>query len=129
MPLKREKMREYMRERRRRQRDERKAAQPKPGAIPPFPADPAAALAEWSRKLKIPPGHPNAGKPLILPDYILSFIRDVFLHRESFLCIGRKNAKSAGRGRVPFGAPGRGRCGCLGTGRALRPYLRKRPTN
>ena len=97
MPLKREKMREYMRERRRRQRDEREAAQPKPDAIPPFPADPAAALASWSRrKLIVPPGHPNAGKPLILPDFILEFIADVFLHRESFLCIGRKNAKSAG---------------------------------
>ena len=32
---------------------------------------------------------------MILPDYGVSFIRDVFKHRETFLCIGRKNAKSA----------------------------------
>ena len=97
MPLSREKQRLYMRERRAKAKAERKAALPKYGKIPPFPADPAAALAKWSRrKLKIPPGHPNAGKPLILPDYIVSFVDDVFKNRESFLCIGRKNAKSAG---------------------------------
>ena len=96
MPLKREKMREYMRKRRARQRDELAAQQPKPSAIPAFPADPARALAEWSRaKLVIPLGHPNAGKPLILPDYGIAFIADVFKHRESFLCVARKNAKSA----------------------------------
>ena len=97
MPLSRHKQKLYMRERRARQRDERKAKLPKLGKIPKFPDDPAAALAKWSRtKLKIPPGHPNAGKPLILPDYIVSFVDDVFKNRESFLCIGRKNAKSAG---------------------------------
>ena len=65
--------------------------------IKPFPADPAQALADWSRdNLVVPPGHANAGKPLILPDFIVGFIRDVFSNRESFLCIGRKNAKSAG---------------------------------
>lgn len=82
-----------MREYRARRRD---ARTPKPGKLPKFPDDPARALASWSkRKLKVPPGHAAAGKPLILPDYGIAFIRDVFLHRESFLCIGRKNAKSA----------------------------------
>ena len=86
-----------MRERRAKAKAVRKAKLPRYGKIPPFPADPATALAEWSRtKLKIPPGHPNAGKPLILPDYIVSFVDDVFKNRESLLCIGRKNAKSAG---------------------------------
>ena len=82
-------MREYRRKR-------REAAAPKPGKLPAFPADPAAALAAWSAsKLKIPPGHSLAGQPLILPDYGIAFIRDVFLHREALLCIARKNAKSA----------------------------------
>ena len=86
-----------MRERRAKAKAVRKAKLPRYGKIPRFPADPATALAEWSRtKLKIPPGHPNAGKPLILPDYIVSFVDDVFKNRESLLCIGRKNAKSAG---------------------------------
>ena len=79
-------------------RAEQKAKRnPKPSPIPAFPADPAAALASWSRrKLKIPPGHPRSGKPLVLPEYITAFVDDVFKHRESLLCIGRKNAKSAG---------------------------------
>ena len=87
-------MREYQRKRRAKIK-----AESKPAVVPikPFPRDPAQALADWSRdKLVIPPGHPNAGKPLILPGFIVDFIRDVFLNRESFLCIGRKNAKSAG---------------------------------
>ena len=64
--------------------------------IPPFPSDPAGELARWSRDvLKVPAGHPRAGDPMILPDYGVEFIRDALTHRESFLCIGRKNAKSA----------------------------------
>ncbi len=45
--------------------------------------------------LKVPPGHARAGQPFILPVYGVEFIRDALRHRESFLCIGRKNAKSA----------------------------------
>ena len=44
--------------------------------------------------LKVPPGHSLAGQPLVLPAYGVSFIRDALTHRESFLCIGRKNGKS-----------------------------------
>lgn len=86
-----------MRERRRRKREERVAAQPAPPVIPPFPDDPAQALADWSASnLVVPGGHfKNEFKPLILPDFIVDFIRDIFLHRESILCISRKNAKSA----------------------------------
>ena len=100
-----------MRRYRARQRAERKPARSR---IPKFPEDPAKALADWSRrKLVIPAGHPNADMPLILPDYGVDFIRDVFLHRESFLCLGRKNAKSAivavyllGRLAGPLRVPG-----------------------
>jgi len=61
-----------------------------------WPDDPAAALAEWSAAtLVIPPGHPNAGQPLVLPPYGVAFIRDALDAFEALLCIGRKNAKSA----------------------------------
>ena len=60
------------------------------------PSDPASAFARWcSGKLKVPPGHPRAGKPFHLPDYGRAFIADALSHRESLLCLGRKNAKSA----------------------------------
>ena len=62
----------------------------------PWPDDPAQAVAEWSRdKLLVPAGHPLAGSPLVLPAFGVKFLRDVFSHRESLLCIARKNAKSA----------------------------------
>ena len=62
----------------------------------PWPADPAAAVADWARRvLVVPAGHPLAGQPLVLPDFGVRFLRDVFSHRESLLCLGRKNAKSA----------------------------------
>ena len=74
----------------------RAAAAPVPAVIPPFPSDPAGELARWSRDvLRVPAGHPRAGEPLALPDYGVAFIQDALTHRESFLCIGRKNAKSA----------------------------------
>ena len=69
-----------------------------PVAVAPvaWPDDPAGALAAWSAaNLVIPPGHPRAGEPLVLPDYGVAFIRDALDAFESFLCIGRKNAKSA----------------------------------
>ena len=63
--------------------------------VPPWPDDPAQALAAWCRDvLKVPSGHPRAGKPLTLPDYGVAFIRDALTHRASLMCIGRKNAKS-----------------------------------
>ena len=59
------------------------------------PVDPAAALAEWSAsQLVVPPGHPLAGQPMTLPDYGVEFVRDALSHRESLLCLGRKNSKS-----------------------------------
>ena len=74
----------------------RTVSAPAPAVIPPFPSDPAGELARWSRNvLRVPAGHPQAGQPLELPDYGVAFIRDALAHRESFLCIGSKNAKSA----------------------------------
>ena len=67
-----------------------------PLAAGDWPDDPAGALAEWSAAtLVIPPGHPSAGQPLVLPDYGVAFIRDALGSFESLLSIGRKNAKSA----------------------------------
>ena len=86
------------RERQRRYRARQRAKRNAPVvAVPaPVPADPIGALAQWSREtLRVPPGHPLAGQPLALPDYGESFLRDALGARESLLCLGRKNAKSA----------------------------------
>ena len=57
--------------------------------------DDASALAAWSEAtLTVPPGHPLAGEPMVLPDYGVEFVRDALNHRESLLCMARKNAKS-----------------------------------
>lgn len=83
-----------MREYRRRKRAVRTPAAP----VCTWPADPAAALVAWCLNvLKVPPGHPLAGQPLELPGYGVAFIADMLRKgiREAFLCIGRKNAKSA----------------------------------
>ena len=63
---------------------------------PDWPDDPIGALAEWSTNvLKVPFGHELEGKPMTLPQYGIDFLKDAICHRESCLCIGRKNAKSA----------------------------------
>ena len=86
--------RERQRRYRARQKAQRAAATLPPAR--PAPADPAGALAAWSRdSLKVPAGHPLAGQPLTLPAYGVDFLRDALSHRESLLCLGRKNAKSA----------------------------------
>ena len=57
---------------------------------------PIETLAYWcSKVLVIPPGHPNEGKPLELPEFGISFLKDAIKSRESLLSVGRKNAKSA----------------------------------
>ena len=62
---------------------------------PPTATDPGAAIVAWAREsLRIPPGHPRAGLPLVLPDYLAAFVVDIFRYHESLLCISRKNAKS-----------------------------------
>ena len=60
--------------------------------------DPAGAFASWSEsRLIIPPGHPNSGKPLVIPEYALAFLEAALKAgvREAGLFVARKNAKSA----------------------------------
>ena len=87
--------REYMRRKRAAEKAKKIAAEA-PKIRSDFPADPARSIAEWSKEhLLIPPSHPLEGQPLILPDFGVSFLKDVFTHRESLLCVARKNGKSS----------------------------------
>ena len=66
-----------------------------PGNVP----DPAGAVSEWARRcLVVPPGHPREGQPFEIPEYLESFFRDALADdcHEGLICLGRKNAKSAG---------------------------------
>ena len=66
--------------------------------LPAWPRDPAGVLAKWSRDvLKVPPGHPLAGQPMVLPGFAVDWLRDALAPgvREAALFMGRKNAKSA----------------------------------
>ena len=93
------KRKRYMREYMRQKRAAAKAQEIAKGAqknLLDFPADPASAIAQWSKtNLVVPPSHPLEGKPLELPDFGIQFLADVFTHRESLLCVARKNAKSS----------------------------------
>lgn len=65
---------------------------------PPWPADPAGAVAEWSReRLRVPPGHKAAGEAMELPAYAVAFFREALAPgvREAGCFVARKNAKSA----------------------------------
>ena len=65
---------------------------------PAWPSDPAAAVIHWAAdSLVVPPGHPRAGQPFHLPDYLAAVVRDIYAPgvREVLLLIARKNAKSA----------------------------------
>ena len=82
------------RERQARYRAKKKSA--KAATIPTPPVDPVQALVDWSAStLKVPPGHPDAGKPMVLPDFAVSFLRASWGSHESALSVARKNAKSA----------------------------------
>ena len=71
---------------------------PKPARRPRPTTDPAAALARWAAStLKVPPGHPAAGRPMRLPPWAVEFIRGALAapgHKAALVC-ARKNAKSA----------------------------------
>ena len=95
---KREAARDGMRKLRDRRKAEREAArESRLASIPDYPSlDPAGTLADWSKeRLVVPPGHPNAGQPLDLPEFGIRFLRDALAARESLLCVARKNGKSA----------------------------------
>ena len=87
------------RERQRRYRERQRAAKAKTPvvALPgPAPADPVGELASWAREtLVVPPGHPAAGRPMVIPDFAQDFLRAGWDAHESAMAISRKNAKSA----------------------------------
>ena len=81
--------------RQQRYRDRKKKAAQGP-ALTGVKGDTAEALAAWARdRLVVPPGHPLAGQPMVIPPFGVDFIRDALSHRESLFCVARKNAKSA----------------------------------
>ena len=60
-----------------------------------WPENPGLAIAQWSReKLIVPDGHPRSGEPLILPDFLVAFLVDVYRNSETALLVARKNSKS-----------------------------------
>ena len=66
-----------------------------PGNVP----DPAGAVSEWARRcLVVPPGHPREAQAFEIPEYLAAFFADALADdcREGLICLGRKNAKSAG---------------------------------
>ena len=87
--------------RRARERDKAQAREDlaaKLANAPPWPDDPAGAVAEWAAtRLVVPPGHPDAGQPMSLPPHAVGFLRDALATgvREALLSTARKNAKSA----------------------------------
>ena len=87
--------------RRARERDKaeaREALAAKLANAPPWPDDPAQAVAEWAEgRLVVPAGHANAGEPMRLPEHAVPFLRDALADgiREALLSTARKNAKSA----------------------------------
>ena len=93
--------RERQRRFRDRQREERRKLASTPPVAPPdvLPADAADLLAAWcAERLKVPPGHPLAGQPMVLPEYVRAFLADVLQPtvKEGLLCTGRKNSKTGG---------------------------------
>ena len=88
--------REYMRRKRAAEKAKRIAAEA-PKIRSDFPADPAGAIAEWSKEhLVIPSESPAArSNRWRFQGFGVHFLRDVFTHRESCLLVARKNAKSS----------------------------------
>ena len=90
----------------------------------PLGAD-ARAVVEWAAAaLRVPPGHPAAGQPFRLQSWQTDIVHDALTHRETLLCCGRKNAKSAlvavlvlAHLAGPLRRPG-WRCGVLSVSRA-----------
>ena len=69
---------------------------PAAGEWPEYPAD---ALATWcAETLIVPPGHPLAGQPMVMPWYIRDFLADALASgiTEVLISTARKNSKTAG---------------------------------
>ena len=93
--------RERQRRFRERRRNEARLLALTPPQAPPdvLPADAADSLAAWcSERLIVPPGHPLAGQPMALPDYVRAFLADALRPdvKEALLCTARKNSKTGG---------------------------------
>ena len=93
--------RERQRRFRDRRREEKRAAALTPPETPPdvLPVDAADLLAAWcGERLIVPPGHPLAGQPMVLPEYVRDFLSDVLCPtvKEGLLCTARKNSKTGG---------------------------------
>ena len=68
------------------------------GAGPDRPplGDDARAVVTWAAaSLRIPAGHPAAGRPFVLAPWQIAIVNDVLTHRETAVIVARKNAKSA----------------------------------
>ena len=93
--------RERQRRFRDRKREERRKLASTPPEAPPdvLPGDAADLLAEWcASTLIVPPGHPLAGQPMVMPEYIRLFLADALqpATHEALLCTARKNSKTGG---------------------------------
>ena len=86
----------YMREYRRRKKAERAPKRLRQQKIPDSPEEQAELVCNWAAKrLVVPPGHKNAGQAMVVPDYGRRWLSDALGHRESLICLARKNSKSA----------------------------------
>ena len=93
--------RERQRRFRDRRREEKRAAALTPPETPPdvLPVDAADLLAAWcAERLIVPPGHPLAGQPMVMPEYVKRFLAAVLQPqvKEGLLCTARKNSKTGG---------------------------------
>ena len=105
-------MRDYMRVKREKLRRVAESQVVSPERLDLRPENPAAAVAAWAAaELVIPPGHPRAGDPFVIPDYGVRFLADVFDPdvREIALVIAPQKLKIGHRRRVTSGASGRTR--------------------
>lgn len=94
----RDKTRERMRRLRAARKAEREASVSPPVDVV-LPKDPGKAIADWSREnLVVPYGHPLAGEPMTLPDYLRDFLSEALAPgiQEAALWVARKSGKSAG---------------------------------
>ena len=62
---------------------------------PPLGNDARAVVTWAAERLIVPPGHPLAGQPFTLEPWQVAILDDALSNRETLLCIGRKNSKSA----------------------------------
>ena len=82
----------------------------------PVPSDPVGELVTWSREvLKVPPGHPAAGEPMVLPGFAVDFLRAGGTHTR---------APCASPGRTPRVQSSRYWCSGTWAGPLRRPGWR-----